>query len=309
MVVFLFPGQGSQSPGMGKDLFDKYEGVRNLFEQASDACGRDMKALLFDGSDEDLKATENAQPAIMLASLAAREALLVQGIESSGAAGHSLGEYTAMVDAGVLSPVDAFKAVSARGAFMAAAGADITSTKGEIGMAAVIGIGPEAVRNALKGLPDVWSANENGPSQVAIGGTVAGMNAAEDALKAAGARRIIPLKVSCPFHTPLMAGPAESMKSVLAGITFNDPIKSVWSNVSAEPVASGDEARSLLVEQVTHSVRWVDLMASIADKSPTALYEVGPGKVLTGLWAKSGQSGLCLPAGTVGDLENINKQD
>ena len=190
---------------------------------------------------------------------------------------------------------------------MAEAGAEISSVKGDIGMAAVIGIGPDEVRKALEGQQDVWSANENGPAQVAIGGTKAGMDAAADALKAAGARRIIPLKVSCPFHTPLMAGPAESMKAVLGDIKFSDPVKSVWSNVSAAVVKSGDEARSLLIEQVTHPVRWVDIMASIAATSPSAVYESGPGKVLSGLWNKSGNSGTCLPAGTLGDLNTIKE--
>ena len=308
-TIFLFPGQGSQFSGMARDLFDKYDAVKKLFSLASDACGRDMKALLFEGSEEDLKATENAQPAIVLASLAAREALLAEGFESAGAAGHSLGEYTAMVDAGVLTPEDALKAVAARGEFMAAAGAVITAEKGEIGMAAVIGIGPDAVCSALDGLEDVWSANENGPTQVAIGGTKAGMDGAGEALKAAGARRIIPLKVSCPFHTPLMAGPARSMESLLAEISFNDPVKTVWSNVSAMPVKSGDEARTLLVEQVTHTVKWMELMASIAETSPLALYEAGPGKVLAGLWGKSGLNGTCLPAGTVGDLDSIKDKE
>jgi [acyl-carrier-protein] S-malonyltransferase len=307
MVVFLFPGQGSQFPEMAKDLYENYDSVKSLFAMASEACGRDMKSLLFDGSAEDLKETENAQPAIVLASLAAREAMKAEGFESSGAAGHSLGEYSAMVDAGVLTPEDALKAVTARGALMAAAGAEITADKGEIGMAAVIGIGPEAVREALEGKSDVWSANENGPAQVAIGGTKAGMDGAAEALKAAGARRIIPLKVSCPFHTPLMGGPADAMKSVLAEISFSDPVKAVWSNVSAGVVKTGEEARSLLVEQVTHPVRWVDLMASIAEKSPESLYEVGPGKVLTGLWSKSGQNGICFPAGTLGDLDTIKE--
>ena len=307
MVIFLFPGQGSQFPGMSKDFYEKYDSVKTLFTRASDACGRDMKSLLFEGSAEDLKATENAQPAIVLASLAVREALLAEGFESAGSAGHSLGEYTAMVDAGVLSAEDALRAVTARGELMAAAGAEITADKGEIGMAAVIGIGPEAVSKALEGQIDVWSANENGPAQVAIGGTKAGMDAVADALKSAGARRIIPLKVSCPFHTPLMAGPAESMKSVLAEINFSNPAKSVWSNVSAGVVKSGDEARSLLVEQVTHPVRWVDLMSSIAESSPSALYESGPGKVLTGLWSKSGQNGTCFPVGTLGDLNTIKE--
>ncbi|RKX91618.1 MAG: [acyl-carrier-protein] S-malonyltransferase [Spirochaetes bacterium] len=307
MVVFLFPGQGSQFPGMAKDLYEKYDSVKALFDIADDACERDMKALLFDGSADDLKETENAQPAIVLASLAAREALLAEGFVSAGAAGHSLGEYSAMVDAGVLTPEDALRAVTARGELMAEAGAQITAEKGDIGMAAVIGIGPDAVREALEGQVDVWSANENGPAQVAIGGTKAGMDGAADAIKAAGARRIIPLKVSCPFHTPLMAGPAESMKSVLADITFSNPVKSVWSNVSAAVVKSGDEARTLLVEQVTHPVRWMDLMASIAESSPSALYEAGPGKVLAGLWSKSGQNGTCFPAGTVGDLDTFKE--
>jgi len=307
MVVFLFPGQGSQFPGMAKDLYEKYGSVKALFDIADDACGRDMRALLFDGSADDLKETENAQPAIVLASLAAREALLAEGFVSAGAAGHSLGEYSAMVDAGVLTPEDALRAVTARGELMAEAGAQITAEKGDIGMAAVIGIGPDAVREALEGQVDVWSANENGPAQVAIGGTKAGMDGAADALKAAGARRIIPLKVSCPFHTPLMAGPAESMKSVLADITFSNPVKSVWSNVSAAVVKSGDEARTLLVEQVTHPVRWMDLMASYAELSPAALYESGPWKVLAGLWSKSGQNGTCFPAGTVGDLDTFKE--
>ena len=309
MVIFLYPGQGSQYPGMAKDFYEKYDGVKELFALASEACGRDMKSLLFDGSEDDLKDTGNAQPAIVLASLASRAAMNAEGLESSGAAGHSLGEYSALVDAGVLSPENALKAVSARGAFMAAAGAEIIARKGEIGMAAVIGIGPAAVQEAIAGLPDVWSANENSPVQVAIGGTQAGMDGAEDALKAAGARRIIPLKVSCPFHTPLMAGPAESMKAVLSDIDFRDPVKSIWSNVKAATVESGEEARTLLVEQITHPVRWVDLMTSISETSPSALYEVGPGTVLSGLWSKSKLDGKCLPAGSIEDLERIPEQN
>ena len=302
--IFLFPGQGSQAPGMARDLYDRFDAVKELFALADDACGRDMKALLFDSDAEALKETENAQPAIVLASLAARQALQAAGIESAGAAGHSLGEYSAMVDGGVLTTYDALKAVAARGAFMAASAEKIIAEKGAIGMAAVVGISPEAVAQALEGLDDVWSANENSPVQVAIGGTLAGIAGAEEALKAAGARRIIPLKVSSPFHTPLMAAPAADMEGFLADIPFADPVKNVWSNVKAEPVASGDEARKLLVEQVTHPVRWLDLMASIAGTSPGSLYEVGPGTVLAGLWAKSGHDGTCLAAGT---LENIDK--
>jgi len=306
-TVFLYPGQGSQFPGMAADLYDHYESVKSLFDMASEVCDRDMKELVFEASDEKLTETENAQPAIVLASLAALEGMKAEGISSTGAAGHSLGEYTAMVDAGVLTARDALKAVTARGKFMAAAGAEIIAQKGPVGMSVVLGIEPKVVCEVLDGMEDVWSANENAQVQVAIGGTTAGMEGARKALMDAGARKIIPLKVSCPFHTPLMAGPAESMKSVLAGIQFNNPVKNVWSNVLAAPLKSGDEARSLLVEQVTHPVRWVDLQASIAHFSPSALFEVGPGKVLCGLWAKSGLGGTCLPAGKLGEIMSINK--
>ena len=306
--IFLYPGQGSQFSGMAADLFDRREAVRELFAEASEACGRDMKALLFEGSEDELKATENAQPAIVLASLAARAVMADAGLESTGAAGHSLGEYAALADAGVLSVSDALKAVSARGRLMASAGERIRGEKGDIGMAAVLGIGPEAVRAALEGHGDVWSANENGPLQVAVGGTLAGMAAAEDDLKAAGARRIVPLKVSCPFHTPLMAEPARAMRDVLDALHFADPRKRVWSNVSAAPLVSGEEARELLIEQITHPVRWVDLSASIAalaSGESMQLYEVGPGNVLSGLWKKSGHPGLCRPGGTCRDIDEI----
>ena len=313
-TIFLYPGQGSQFTGMAADLFERSAKVRELFADASDVCGRDMRALLFEASEDELKETENAQPAVVLASLAAWAVMADAGFESTGAAGHSLGEYAALVDAGVLSAADALKAVSARGSLMASAGEKIRAEKGDIGMAAVLGIGPEAVRAVLEGHRDVWSANENGAAQVAVGGTKAAMEAAADDLKAAGARRIIPLKVSCPFHTPLMAGSAEAMRGVLDDMHFADPRKRVWSNVSAAPVVSGDEARELLIEQVTHPVRWVDLTASIAEltsgsseggDSGPVLYETGPGSVLTGLWAKSGLKGRCSRAGTSKDIDKI----
>jgi [acyl-carrier-protein] S-malonyltransferase len=304
-TIFLYPGQGSQFPGMAQDLFDKYSVVKNLFVRASEACGKDMKALLFQGSAEDLKATENAQAAIVLASLAAREALMENGIESTGCAGHSLGEYTALADAGVLSAEDALRAVTARGQHMAAAAGKAISEKGEVGMAAVVGIGPYEVRKALEGVADVWSANENGPNQVVIAGTKAGMNGAEDKLKAAGARRIIPLPVSGPFHTPLMADAAGALEQTLNDMEFNGPTKLVWSNVNAAPVTSGEEARSLLVKQITGAVRWVDLTEAIAATKPDSIYEVGPGAVLSGLWKKSGLDGICETAGSAENLDSI----
>ena len=308
MVAFLFPGQGSQFPGMAKDLYEKYASVKTLFSKASEACDRDMAALLFEGSAEDLKATENAQAAIVLASLAAREALTAEGIVSQTCAGHSLGEYSALVDAGVLSAEDALKAVSARGHYMAEAGAQVIAEKGSVGMAAVIGIGPDQVKAALDGAQDVWSANENGPKQVVIAGTLDGIASAQDSLKEAGARRVIPLKVSGPFHTPLMASAGASLAGFLENIHFANPTKIVWSNVSAAPIQSGDEARKLLVEQLTAPVRWVDLTEAMAGQSPSALYEVGPGSVLSGLWAKSGLEGRCAVSGRVEDIEQMTSE-
>jgi len=305
MVVFLYPGQGSQFSGMAKDFYEEYQEVRDLFVLASDACGKDMAKLLFEGSEEELKATENAQAAIVLASLASRKVLELKGLTSGGCAGHSLGEYSALVDAGVLSAGDALKAVTFRGQYMAEAGAAVIKEKGEIGMAAVIGIGPEAVRKAVENFDDVWSANENGPAQVVIAGTKAGMDSAGGALKEAGARRVIPLKVSGPFHTPLMKDAAAKLEGALAELTFNDPVKTIWSNVTAEPVKSGSEAKELLVKQITGAVRWLDLMQAVKNEDPEAIYEVGPGKVLTGLWAKSGLGGTCVPTGNIGDIEKI----
>jgi len=305
MVVFLYPGQGSQFPGMAGDFYDSYKEVRDFFETASDACGKDMKTLLFEGSADDLKATENAQAAIVTASIASRIVLNAEGLDSGGCAGHSLGEYSALADAGVLSAGDALKAVTTRGILMAETAARIEKEKGETGMAAVLGIGPEKVRAALEGLADVWSANENSPSQVVIAGTKKAIAEAEDALKQAGGKRIIPLKVSGPFHTPLMKEASAALEDYLSGVSFNDPEKTVWSNVTAEPVKSGAEAKDLLVRQITGSVRWVDLMNAVVKKEPEAIYEAGPGKVLTGLWAKSGLTGICIPSGSIGDLEKI----
>lgn len=310
-AVFLYPGQGSQTPGMARDLFDRYEAVKELFQRAGEATGRDMAALLFEGSDEDLKATENSQPAITLASLAAREALAIEGIVSAGAAGHSLGEYSALVDAEVLTAEDALVAVAARGRYMGEAGAAAAEKKGDVGMAAVIGIGPEKVREVLAGRDDVWPANENGPNQVVIAGTRAAMDGVSEDLKENGARRVIPLKVSGPFHTPLLADAADRLAETLSSISFGSPTKTVWSNVTAAVVQTGDEARKLLVRQITSPVLWVDLTTAVAADGPGLLAEAGPGNVLTGLWNKSGLDGQCHPAGTaaaIDDLINISKE-
>ncbi len=306
MIVFLFPGQGAQSPGMALDLYDRYASVRDLFVLASDVCGRNMKKLLFESSESDLKNTLNAQIAVVLASMAAREALRVKGIESDGASGHSLGQYSAMADAGVLDLEDVFRAVNARGRIMAETGELISSQKGCAGMAAVIGLSASNVKDAVEGIENVWAANFNSPVQTAIGGTLEGIDEASIVLKDAGARLIIPIKVSCPFHTPLMKESKEVLKDFLTGITFKNPVKKLWSDITAGLVKSGEEARSLLVNQVTEPVLWVDLEASVSLENPDMILEAGPGKTLSGLWAKSGEAGVCMPAGTLKDIERID---
>ena len=307
MVIFLFPGQGSQFPGMARELFDQYGMIRDLFAEASEACGRNMEKLLFDSPEEELKDTRNAQPALSLASLSVWKILRERGFSSHFCGGHSLGEYNALVDAGVLSVYDCLKAVSARGEIMARAGEAITARKGAIGMAAVLGMELPKVREIVAGFEDVWCANENGPDQVVLGGTLNAIGVTAEALKAAGAKRVVPLKVSCPFHTPLMKDCAGEMAKVLEDIQFSEPVKKVWSNVTAEAVESGKAACELMVRQITEPVRWMDLTCSMARTAGESItvYEVGPGRVLAGLWAKSGLEGTCFPAGNARDVKNI----
>lgn len=298
-IALLFPGQGAQYPGMGKDLWDRYAGVKALFEKASDTAGKDMEALLFRGSEEDLKATENTQIAITLVNLAVRACLAEEGVSSCCAAGVSLGEYAAMVDTGILSEEDAFRLVVKRGDIMAQAGRRITETLGEPGMGAVMGLGFDAVKAVLDaaGRDDVFAANNNSPVQVVISGTKAGVAAVQDALKEAGAKRVIPLKVSGPFHTPLLAGGKEALAEAVAPLEFRDPRKDFYSNVTGSVVASGAEVKELCILQMVSPVQWLPIEKNIGAAGTDAVVEAGPGTVLTGLWKKSGQDQECWTCG------------
>lgn len=303
-TAFIFSGQGAQFPGMGKDLWEEYACVKELFEKASDICSKDMKALLFEGSAEDLKDTQNTQTAVSLMNLSVRRALNEEGVQSLCSAGVSLGEFSAMVDAGILTEDEVFILVARRGEIMASTAIQVIKEFGEVGMGAVMGLDFETVASVLaeKNIPNVYAANNNSPVQVVISGTVAGIASAQDALKEAGAKRVIPLKVSGPFHTPLLSGGKEALADVLEKLKFSDPVKDFYSNVTGSIVATADEARELSVQQMVSPVQWLVIEKNISTSGINRIAENGPGSVLTGLWKKSGME---QPATACGTLEAV----
>ena len=236
-TCFLFPGQGAQYPGMGKDLFDASASVRELFGQASDATGLDLDALLFRGSAEDLQATNRTQIAVTLVNLAVARVLAERGVAAHGYAGFSVGEYAALAAAGVIADADLFRIVQARGEAMEAASRGADTAAGPAGMAAVIGLAPERVSAALADVDGAYAANFSSPAQVVLAGTAEGLAAAEQACTAAGARRFVPLKVSGPFHSPLIESARVRFAEVVAGFTFHDPAQPVYANVTGKRIA------------------------------------------------------------------------
>lgn len=308
-AVFLFPGQGAQFPGMAVDLHDESGAVRDLLARGSEASGRDLLALLRDSDAETLKRTDVSQSAITAANLAAAAYLVEQGVEPSSCAGFSLGEYAALATAGVLSVEDVFALVAKRGAAMqrasdriAAAGAD-----GAPGMAAVLGLPPEKVEALVAewtaaGLSGLYAANFNSPTQVVVAGTAAALSEAESKFKEAGAKRVLRLKVAGPFHSPLVKEAADEFAAVLQSVPFADPKLPLFSNVTGKRVSTGAEARELALRQITEPVRWTAEEREIAALAPTSVLEVGPGKVLQGLWKDSGAAVPCYAAGSVADI-------
>ncbi|MDP9038198.1 MAG: ACP S-malonyltransferase [Acidobacteriota bacterium] len=305
--AFLFPGQGSQSVGMGRDLYERFPAARAVFDEADAALGFRLSEIIFDGPEEALKLTEHTQPAILTVSTAAlrvlTEALTPRGIRPVMAAGHSLGEYTAHVAAGTLPFADAVRAVRLRGRYMQEA---VPAGDGE--MAAILGLSPELVveicaqvEDALTPLPGspavedfraqeaiVSAANLNSPEQTVISGAAGAVKRAVHLCKEAGAKRTVMLAVSAPFHCALMMPARLRLAADLAGLAFRDPAFPVVANLTAEGVTTGDEARRTLVDQVTEPVRWVECVQRLVDPAGTApavthLIEVGPGRVLTGL--------------------------
>jgi [acyl-carrier-protein] S-malonyltransferase len=290
---------------MGKDLYDSYPEAREIFSAAGEAAGFDVADLIFSGSEDDLKATDRSQVAITTVNLAARRALATRGITSDGAAGFSLGEYSALVDAGILAEKDALELVTLRGQIMERVSRSLDSDSGSPGMAAVLGIDADSIVALLAeaGIDDVFPANLNSPSQTVLSGTASGLERATPVLKEGGARRVVILKVSGPFHSPLMIEAKEQFSKELARFAFEDPKKSVYANVTGAALQSGEQARELCGEQLVAPVRWVDEENSLLADGYDSLLEVGPGEVLTGLWKAftKGREDIeipCTPAGT-----------
>ena len=282
-IAFLFPGQGSQAVGMGRDLADRFPLAAQTFAEADAALKFSISKLCFEGPEEELRLTENTQPAIMAVSIAAARVLAEHGIEPALAAGHSLGEWSAHVAAGTLSFADALRAVKARGAAM-----QMAVPAGQGAMAAVLALDAAQVAEACAeaaretGLV-VQAANLNSPSQTVISGAVAAVEKAAAICKAKGARRTVMLPVSAPFHCALMQPAQDEVARVLAGLTLRDPRIPVAANVTGTLVTTADTARDALIRQVTGAVRWVDCIRALKSAGAEIFVEVGPGKVLCGL--------------------------
>jgi [acyl-carrier-protein] S-malonyltransferase len=287
-AAFVFPGQGAQRVGMGRELLEASAAARAVFERADEALGEPLSRLILEGPADDLTLTANTQPAILTVSIAALEALREQvQITPQFVAGHSLGEFSALVAAGALELGDAVRTTRARGTFMQEA-----VPPGEGAMAAVIGKDPAEVADACDDAGEgevVSPANFNSPGQIVISGHAAAVARASKLLADAGGR-VIPLKVSAPFHCSLMAPAAARLDDFLGGIEVSDPAIPVVTNVEALPNSSGARVRELLVKQVTSPVRWTDTIQQLVDAKVDTFIELGPGNVLAGLIKKFDRS-------------------
>jgi [acyl-carrier-protein] S-malonyltransferase len=286
-VAFMFPGQGSQAVGMGKDIFDEFSDAQQLYQEADQVLNKNLSELMFEGPKEELTETENAQPALLLSSIALHSLLLKEEIQPVMAVGHSLGEYSALVAAGALSIEEALPLVATRGRLMEEA-----FPKGQGTMAAVLGLDEEAIASTLAKVEDetVNIANLNCPGQVVISGSQAGVELATSLLKERGAKRVLPLNVSGPFHSTLMQPASEAFSKYLDEVKINDASIPVYANVTATPVTESGKIRELLIEQLYSPVRFEESIRHILDEGVDALVEVGNGKVLSGLVKKIDKS-------------------
>lgn len=280
-VAFVFPGQASQYPGMGKELADKYPAARAVFEEADKALGFSISKICFEGSEDELKLTANTQPAILTVSVAAFRVLAEKGISPDFVAGHSLGEYSALVAADGLKFVDAVRLVRKRGTYMQDA-----VPAGQGAMAAILGISPAVVQDACKRAAEgevCSAANLNSPEQTVISGHADAVKRAVEIASQSGAKRTVILPVSAPFHSALMMPAQEKLEKDLAATHFSELQISLVTNVDADSVRKGDEARQALVRQVSMPVRWEESMRMLFDEGVGTFIEVGPGRVLTGI--------------------------
>lgn len=301
-IAFLFPGQGSQFVGMAKDLYEAVPRARELFHLASTILDFDLAKIAFSGPEEALKQTRVTQPAIFVHSVILYELLQERGTLPALAAGHSLGEYSALVCAGALEFAEALRMVKVRAEAMQRAGEENPGT-----MAATIGLEPDAVeavcKQASKRAGIVQPANFNSPGQVVISGTFSGVQAASEQLVAHGAKRVMPLVVSGAFHSPLMQPARQAVAKALRSAEIRRAHLPVYANVTARPATEPAEFRRLLEEQITSPVRWVETIENMIEDGAQRFYEVGPGTVLQGLLKRIDRSVDCRSVGTWSEVQ------
>ncbi|WP_317978681.1 ACP S-malonyltransferase [Paenibacillus glycanilyticus] len=304
-TAFVFPGQGAQAVGMGKDAYEAFESSRAVFEQADEALGFKLSDIIFNGPDDLLKQTVNTQPALLTVSVALLKALEGRGLKADYVAGHSLGEYSALVAAGVLSFEDAVRTVRARGEFMEQA-----VPSGQGAMAAVLGAERSVLSELCSKITEegntVELANVNCPGQIVVSGSAAGVQAVvERGKEEAGAKRVIPLEVSGPFHSSLMKPAAEKLSGVLSEVPMNDAAIPVVANVTAAPVTEAASIRNLLVEQVYSPVLWEDSIRYLAEQGVDTFVEIGSGTVLAGLIKKVDKNLRVISVNSIAALETL----
>jgi [acyl-carrier-protein] S-malonyltransferase len=301
--AFVFPGQGAQTIGMGKELAHAYPEAQAVFDEVDEALGESLSSLIWDGEPEELTLTQNAQPALMATSLAAMRALEAEGVGidvASMVAGHSLGEYSALAAAGALSVADCARLLRTRGEAMQKA-----VPVGEGAMAAILGLDLDAVREVAEAAAQgevCQAANDNDPGQVVVSGHKAAVERAVELAKDKGAKRAMLLPVSAPFHCALMQPAADVMAEALAAVEISAPAVPVVANVRAEAVSDPDEIRKLLVEQVTGAVRWRESVLYMAAQGVTEAWEIGAGKALSGMIRRIDRSLACRNVGAPGDV-------
>ncbi len=307
-IAFVFPGQGSQDVGMGRELAATYKDAADVFAEVDEALGQKLSAIMWEGPKETLTLTENAQPALMAVSMAVMRVLeREKGFSLKDkvrfVAGHSLGEYSALAAAGAFSLADTAKLLKLRGQAMQKA-----VPVGQGAMTALLGVGIDVAQKVAEAAAQgecCQVANDNEPTQVVLSGHKTALDRVPEAGKAFGVRRAIPLPVSAPFHCALMQPAADAMAEALANVQVNAPVVPLVANVLAAPISDPDEIRRRLVEQVTGTVRWRECVQFLAANGITEVYEIGAGRVLSGLVGRIEKSVKATPIGTPGDIEAV----
>ncbi len=300
-LAFMFPGQGSQEPGMGKSFYHQDASIKRIYDEANQLLNKDITRLMFEGPADVLTETENAQPALLLSSIAIHTLLLKEEIQPVMTVGHSLGEYSALVAAGSLSLEEALPLVATRGKLMEEA-----FPKGQGTMAAVLGMKQGEIENVIEKVENgaVDLANINCPGQIVISGAKEGIEEAKDLLKEAGAKRVLPLNVSGPFHSRLMKSANEAFAEHLNKVTIRDASIPVYANVSAQPVTDHKEIKDLLIKQLYSPVRFEESIRNMMESEVDAFVEIGNGKVLSGLVKKINRRTKTF---AVQDIDSLNE--